>query len=57
MKLETSKEEAPVAAGLWTIQDVSAFLVVPVGTLYQWRHRGARRRCAWAGTCASSPRP
>jgi predicted DNA-binding transcriptional regulator AlpA len=25
---------------LWTIQDVSAFLQVPVGTLYQWRHKG-----------------
>ncbi len=24
---------------LWTIHDVSAFLGVPVGTLYQWRHR------------------
>lgn len=24
---------------LWTIQDVSAFLGVPVGTLYQWRHK------------------
>jgi excisionase family DNA binding protein len=22
------------------IQDVSAYLEVPVGTLYQWRHRG-----------------
>jgi hypothetical protein len=25
---------------LWTIQDVSTYLAVPVGTLYQWRHRG-----------------
>ncbi len=25
---------------LWTIQDVSAFLAVPVPTLYGWRHRG-----------------
>ncbi|MDC5696319.1 helix-turn-helix domain-containing protein [Intrasporangium calvum] len=25
---------------LWTIHDVSTFLAVPVGTLYQWRHRG-----------------
>ena len=25
---------------LWTIWDVSAYLAVPVGTLYQWRHRG-----------------
>ena len=25
---------------LWTIHDLSAYLGVPVGTLYQWRHRG-----------------
>ena len=25
---------------LWTIQDVSAFLVVPVATLHQWRYLG-----------------
>ena len=24
---------------LWTVEDVSAFLGIPVGTLYQWRHR------------------
>jgi len=24
---------------LWTVEDVCAFLGVPVGTLYQWRHR------------------
>ncbi|MEU4634236.1 helix-turn-helix domain-containing protein [Micromonospora chalcea] len=24
---------------LWSIQDTAAFLRVPVGTLYQWRHR------------------
>ncbi len=29
-----------VADPLWTIRDVSAYLTVPVGTLYQWRHRG-----------------
>ncbi|WP_332888575.1 helix-turn-helix domain-containing protein [Actinophytocola xanthii] len=27
-------------APLWTVQDVSEFLGVPVNTLYQWRHRG-----------------
>jgi excisionase family DNA binding protein len=26
-------------AELWTIQQVAQFLHVPVGTLYQWRHR------------------
>lgn len=25
---------------LWGIEDVSAYLGVPVGTLYQWRSRG-----------------
>ena len=25
---------------LWTVEDVSKFLGVPVNTLYQWRHRG-----------------
>jgi DNA-binding transcriptional MerR regulator len=25
---------------LWTIEDVSVFLGVPVQTLYQWRRRG-----------------
>ncbi|MEU7923502.1 helix-turn-helix transcriptional regulator [Micromonospora zamorensis] len=24
---------------LWSIEDVSTFLRVPVGTLYQWRYR------------------
>jgi excisionase family DNA binding protein len=26
---------------LWTVDEVSAFLRVPVGTLYAWRHRGS----------------
>jgi excisionase family DNA binding protein len=25
---------------LWTVDDVSEYLGVPVKTLYQWRHRG-----------------
>lgn len=25
---------------LWTIGQVAAYLQVPVGTIYQWRHRG-----------------
>jgi len=24
---------------LWTIEDVSTFLRIPIETLYQWRHR------------------
>jgi excisionase family DNA binding protein len=26
-------------APLWTIEDVAAFLRIPVPTLYQWRHK------------------
>ena len=32
--------ELPTCARLWTFQDVSAFLGVPIGTLYLWRTRG-----------------
>jgi excisionase family DNA binding protein len=37
-----SLETSPVMRieRLWTIQDVSAFLCVPVATIYQWRVRG-----------------
>jgi hypothetical protein len=35
---QTSKLQAVMADGLWTVHDVSAFLGVPVGTLYQWRY-------------------
>lgn len=37
---------------LWSIDEVSYFLGVPVATLYYWRCRGeARRRPYSAGTC------
>ncbi len=32
------RRRAPQAR-LWTVQEVADFLGVPVGTLYQWRHR------------------
>ena len=35
---ESSKLQAVMADRLWTVHDVSAFLGVPVGTLYQWRY-------------------
>lgn len=37
-----SKElmESKASDHLWTVKDVSEYLVVPVGTLYQWRVRG-----------------
>ena len=32
--------QPPSCARLWTLKDVSEFLGVPIGTLYQWRVRG-----------------
>lgn len=37
---ETRASRPPTCTRLWTLQDVSDFLNVPVGTLYQWRVRG-----------------
>lgn len=34
---------------LWSVQEVSAFLGVPVGTLYQWRYRRIGPRAARVG--------
>ncbi|MFV2017585.1 helix-turn-helix transcriptional regulator [Micromonospora sp. LOL_023] len=34
---------------LWSITDVSAFLRIPVGTLYQWRHRRIGPRASRIG--------
>jgi len=33
----------------WTVEDVAAFLRVPVGTLYQWRHRRTGPRASKVG--------
>lgn len=48
-----TKEPEPVAVApcdrLWTIHDVSAYLAVPVQTLYQWRHRGEGPPCMRVG--------
>lgn len=30
----------PIKDRTWTPKDVSAFLGVPIPTLYQWRHKG-----------------
>ena len=35
---QNSKLQAVMAGRQWTVDDVSAFLGVPVGTLYQWRY-------------------
>ncbi|TDC22084.1 DNA-binding protein [Micromonospora sp. 15K316] len=40
---------APTIERLWTVQEVSAFLGVPVGTLYQWRYRRTGPRAARVG--------
>ncbi|WBB65761.1 helix-turn-helix domain-containing protein [Micromonospora sp. WMMD812] len=34
---------------LWTVEDVSAFLGVPVATLYQWRYRRTGPRASRVG--------
>lgn len=34
---------------LWSITDVSEFLGIPVGTLYQWRHRRTGPRASRLG--------
>jgi len=33
----------------WTIHDVSAYLRIPVGTLYQWRYRRTGPKAAKVG--------
>lgn len=33
--------EIPLIAPLWTVQDVSDYLRVPVQTLYSWRAQGS----------------
>ncbi|MEV6813666.1 helix-turn-helix domain-containing protein [Micromonospora sp. NPDC051296] len=40
---------APTMERLWTVQEVSAFLGVPVGTLYQWRYRRTGPRACRVG--------
>ena len=46
---------APVvtAERLWTAQDVSAFLVVPVATLHQWRYLGIWAGCLSGGSVSA----
>jgi predicted DNA-binding transcriptional regulator AlpA len=42
MTITTTTRKARAATAsteLWSIEDVSEFLRVPVGTLYQWRYR------------------
>ena len=36
--MATMPVAAVAAERLWTIDDVSAFLQVPIATIYQWRH-------------------
>ncbi|MEU0154421.1 helix-turn-helix transcriptional regulator [Micromonospora fulviviridis] len=39
----------PTTERLWSVADVSAFLGIPVGTLYQWRHRRIGPRASRVG--------
>ncbi|WP_432049568.1 helix-turn-helix transcriptional regulator [Verrucosispora sp. NA02020] len=39
----------PTTERLWSVSDVSAFLGIPVGTLYQWRHRRIGPRASRVG--------
>ncbi|MGC4784107.1 helix-turn-helix transcriptional regulator [Micromonospora zamorensis] len=34
---------------LWTVEEVSAYLGVPIATLYQWRHRRVGPRASRIG--------
>ena len=34
----TTSSDVTSAERLWTVEQVSAFLQVPIATLYQWRH-------------------
>lgn len=34
---------------LWSVEDASTYLGVPVATLYQWRHRGVGPRAYRVG--------
>lgn len=39
--MTTHTEERALIAPLWTVQDVSEYLRVPVQTLYSWRTQGS----------------
>ncbi|MEU2612650.1 helix-turn-helix domain-containing protein [Micromonospora sp. NPDC007271] len=39
----------PAIEPLWTVEEVSAYLGVPVATLYQWRHRRVGPRASRVG--------
>ena len=40
---------------LWTVEDVAAFLGIPVNTLYQWRYRRTGRgHLGSVGTCGTT---
>jgi excisionase family DNA binding protein len=41
--------QLPIASRLWSVSDVSQYLGIPVGTLYQWRCRGQGPRAHKVG--------
>src|SRR4029453_16609364 len=52
---QNSKLQAVMADRLWTVHDVSAFLGVPVGTLYQWGYLRGGRPCYRGGRAFPLP--
>ena len=44
-----ARRKAEEADELWSIEDVARFLRIPVGTLYQWRHRHKGPRASKVG--------
>ena len=49
---QTPETPAPAASRLWTIEETSTYLGIPVGTLYQWRTRGRGPRSYRVGRWA-----
>ena len=47
--MTTAASRTSAVDRLWTVEDVSTFLGVPVSTLYQWRHRRIGPRAAKVG--------
>ena len=38
--MKKQEEAVQLPQRLWTIKETSEYLGVPIGTLYQWHHRG-----------------
>ncbi len=49
MTQKIDRDEIQLIAPLWTVQDVSEYLRVPVQTLYSWRQTGYGPPCRRVG--------